>query len=119
MPNRPGALSRLTQLIAEQAVNIVGIASEVRDDSGVVRLAVADGVDLSGVLSKNGLASIETKLVSVEVPDRPGELSRIAKALAEGNINITTVYGTAFGQNCRILFAAENTEKILKILERL
>lgn len=119
MPNRPGALSRLTQLFTDGDVNILGIASEVRDDSGMVRIAVGNDKDLSGLLTKGGFASVESSLLSVEVSDKPGALSHLAKDLAAHKINITTVYGTALGQASRILFAVENTEKARKLLERL
>ena len=118
LPNRPGALSRLTKLIGDQGINIRGIASEVRDDSGMVRIAVDDKADLSAVLSANGFASIEASLVSIEVADQPGELYRVTKILADGHVNITTVYGTALDSHpCRILVAVENTSKARTLLE--
>lgn len=118
MANRPGALARVAKLFGEAGVNIVGIASEVRDDSGVVRIAVDGEEDHSGILSKAGFASVEGRLVSVELDDKPGQLARAAKVLAEGGINITTVYGTSFGgSSTRILFAVENTDKALELLQ--
>lgn len=118
LPNKPGSLSALTRKVAEEGINILGIASEVRDDSGVVRLAVSGAQDVSEVLSRNGITSIESKLLSVEFTDKPGTLATLAKTLADGGVNITTVYGTTQGSASRILFAVENTDKALKILER-
>lgn len=117
MPNRPGALARLAKLFSEAKVNIVGIASEVRDDSGLVRIALDGEGDHSAILSRAGFASVETKLLSIEVADQPGQLAEIARILGEGGINITTVYGTAFGQTSRILIAVEKTDKALKLLQ--
>ena len=37
IPNVPGALYKFVELFANEGVNIIGIASEIRDDSGVVR----------------------------------------------------------------------------------
>ena len=120
MPNRPGSLSALARLFADKGVNILGIASEVRDDSGLVRIAVDADAELSGLLSQAGFASVETTLLSVEVPDRPGELFRLAKALADARVNITTVYGTSIGgQTSRLLIAAENTDKARALLDSL
>lgn len=135
MPNKPGALSRLATLIAQEKINILGIASEVRDDSGMVRFAVAEEapnrkpdefsripeaprMNVSDILSKGGFSSVESSLISVEVTDKPGELARLTKELGEGNVNITTVYGTSLaGRYSRILFAVENTEKARALLE--
>ena len=119
MPNKPGALSRLTAILDDHGISILGIASEVRDDSGLVRLALAHDADISAILSKAGFSSVETQVLSIEVGDRPGQLRRVADALAEGKINITTVYGTsAFGAStARILIAVQNTDRAFQILE--
>jgi hypothetical protein len=121
MPNRPGALARLAELFSTEKINILGIASEVRDDSGLVRIALPLGSDVSSVLSKAGFSSVETSILSVEVDDNPGELFRIAGALSDAKMNITTVYGTAVdgAKTARILVAAQNTDKALEVLQAL
>ena len=121
MPNKPGALTRLAALFSEKGINILGIASEVRDDSGLVRIALENDTEVSSILSAAGFSSVETHILSVEVDDKPGELLRVTGALAEGKVNITTVYGTSVpgGQTSRILIAAQNTDKALAILEHL
>ncbi len=121
MPNKPGALTRLAALFSEKGINILGIASEVRDDSGLVRIALENEAEASSILSAAGFSSVETHILSVEVDDKPGELLRIGAALADGKINITTVYGTSVpgGQTSRILIAAQNIDKALAILEQL
>lgn len=120
LPNRPGSLARLAKLFSDKGVNMVGIASEVRDDSGMVRIAVAGDSDVSGILTAAGFASVETTLISVQVDDKPGELFRVAQALADGKVNITTVYGTSVGgHTSRILINAENAEKARAALEKL
>jgi hypothetical protein len=119
MPNKPGALSRLASLFSDKSINILGIASEVRDDSGLVRIALAHDADASAILSKAGFSSVETHILSVELDDEPGQLLRVSDALAEGKINITTVYGTSSpgARTSRILIAVQNTDKALAILE--
>ncbi len=121
MPNKPGALTRLAALFAEKGINILGIASEVRDDSGLVRIALGNDTEVSAILSSAGFSSVESPILSVEVDDKPGELLRVTAALAEGKVNITTVYGTSVegGKAARILIAAQNIDKALAILEQL
>lgn len=119
MPNKPGALSRLVTLFSEKNVNILGIASEVSAESGLVRIALANDSDASSILSKAGFSSVETHILSVELDDQPGQLLRVSDALAEGKINITTVYGTSSpgASTSRILIAVQNTDKALELLE--
>lgn len=118
LPNRPGALADLAKLFADAGMNMVGIASEVRDDSGLVRVALEGAGDHSAVLSKAGFASVETRLLSVEVEDKPGALAGITRKLADAGVNITTVYGTALGhQGSRILIAVDQIAPAVKALE--
>lgn len=119
MPNKPGALSRLASLFAEKGINILGIASEVSAESGLVRIALANDSDASAILSKAGFSSVETHILSIEVDDKPGEMLRVTEALAEGKINITTVYGTSVegAGTSRLLLAVQNTDKALAIIE--
>jgi hypothetical protein len=120
LTNSPGALADLTKRFSESGINIIGLSSEVRDDSALVRIALDGETDYSAVLSKAGFASVESKMISVEVDDQPGRLHMITKALGEGGVNITNVYGTAAGGSIsRLLLAVENTQKAMKALEKL
>lgn len=120
MPNRPGSLDDLAKRFFEEGVDIIGISSEVRDDSAMVRIALDGEKNSSAVISKAGYASVESKLISVELDDKPGQLHHLTHALAQGGVNITTVYGTALGgRTSRILIAVENIQKALRALETL
>lgn len=117
LPNVPGALSRFVELFANEGVNIIGIASEIRDDSGVVRVAIDDDRKVSHLLTGAGFTTIETQMISVELPDKPGFLLRLTRVLGDNNINITTVYGTARGgDNSRLLLNASDPERAVEVL---
>ncbi|MBI5743501.1 MAG: ACT domain-containing protein [Elusimicrobia bacterium] len=118
LPNIPGALAKFVELFANAGVNIVGIASEIRDDSGVVRVAVDADRKVSHLLTGAGFTTIETTMLSLELADKPGQLMRLTRLLGEGNINITTVYGTSdSGDNGRLLMNVSDPEKALEILK--
>lgn len=118
LPNVPGALSKFVELFANEGINIIGIASEIRDDSGVVRIAVDADRKVSHILTGAGFTTIETSMLSVELPDKPGELLRLTRILGENNINITTVYGTSFGGvSGRLLLNVTDGDKALEVLK--
>ncbi len=117
LPNVPGALSRFVELFANEGVNIIGIASEIRDDSGVVRVAIDDDRKVSHLLTGAGFTTIETQMISLNLPDKPGFLLRLTKVLGDNNINITTVYGTSIGgSNGRLLLNASDPERAVEVL---
>ncbi len=118
LPNVPGALSKFVELFTNEGVNIVGIASEIRDDSGIVRIAVDAERKVSHLLTGAGFTTIETQMISVELKDKPGELLRMTRLLSEHNINITTVYGTAdSGGTDRVLLNVSDLDKALELLK--
>jgi len=118
LPNVPGALAKFVELFANEGINIIGLASEIRDDSGVVRIAVDGDRKVSHILTGAGFTTIETPMISLELADKPGQLLRLTKVLSENNINITTVYGTSFGgASGRLLMNASDTDKALEVLK--
>ena len=118
LPNIPGALSKFVELFAKEGVNIIGIASEIRDDSGIVRVAVDADLKVSHFLTTAGFTTIETSMLSLELPDKPGQLLRLTKILGENDINITTVYGTSFGGSSgRLLLNVSDPDRALEVLK--
>ncbi len=119
LPNIPGALSKFVELFSNEGINIVGIASEIRDDSGIVRIAVDAERKVSHLLTGAGFTTIETQMISVELADKPGSLLRMTKVLSEHNINITTVYGTAdSGGTDRVLMNVSDLDRAMEILRQ-
>jgi hypothetical protein len=117
LPNVPGSLSRFVGLFVNEGINIIGIASEIRDDSGVVRVTVDTDKKISYLLTSAGFTTVETPIISLELTDKPGELLALTKTLANHNINITTVYGTALGgETARILISVSDADRALEIL---
>lgn len=120
VPNSPGALCKFVEIFNKAGLNIIGIASEVRDDSGVVRIALDEDTHASKVITDAGFTTIETFMLSYEYPaDRPGNLFRLTQILNKHGLNITTVYGTSLiGDKGRIIFNVPDAEKAISIIEK-
>ncbi|MCX7905745.1 MAG: ACT domain-containing protein [Elusimicrobiales bacterium] len=117
LPNKPGALHSFIELFAKEGVNIIGISSEIHDESGIIKIAVDSDRKLSYILTREGFTTLETTMISIILPDKPGELIKLTKLLAEHSINITTIYGTAAGTPSRILLNVSDLEKTLSLLK--
>lgn len=117
LPNVPGALSGFVGLFVKEGINIIGIASEIRDDSGVVRVTVDTDKKISYLLTSAGFTTVETPIISLALSDKPGELLGLTNKLAKHGINITTVYGTALrGDSARILISVSDADRAIEIL---
>ena len=120
LPNIPGALNKFIDLFTKESINIIGIASEIKDDSGIVKIAVEVDKKISYILTSAGFTTVETPMLAIDLTDKPGELLALTKVLAQNNINITTVYGSTLGMNkpSRILLNVSDATKAMDILKR-
>ncbi|MBT3955370.1 MAG: ACT domain-containing protein [Elusimicrobiaceae bacterium] len=117
--NKPGSLKDFTDLFLKNNINIIAITSDVRYDAAVVRISVEDSPNISPMLIKEGYTSVETDVLSVELPNKKGALKQLSNALGESDVNITTVYGSAMGETSRLMLIVNNIPKAKKILENL
>ena len=121
LENHPGALHRAAAELARNSVNIQGISVRDSIEQGVVRLRTSDAGKARGVLEGIGLKLIEADVFEFDLPDQPGRLAEVCKALAQGGVNIDYAYGTSHGspQRMRMILKASPLERAKAILSEL
>lgn len=92
LDNRPGSLARLTELLAAAGVNIDALAAWGENGDGVVRLIVDQPAACARVLDDASLGFEERTVLSAMLANRPGELARVTRALADAAINIEAIF---------------------------
>jgi hypothetical protein len=95
LENKPGVLSRLCRALAGARINLKAISVLDSLDHAVVRLVVDKPAAARRLFEDHHLLVIENDLLALSLPDRPGELGRVAARLAKARINITYVFGSA------------------------
>ncbi len=93
LENRPGKVEQVTELLAAAGVNIRAITIADSGDFGVLKLLVDDPVRAGGALTDGGLTAALKEVIAIRVPDRPGELLRVARVLKKEEINVDEAYG--------------------------
>lgn len=92
LENRTGQLAEVTQLLADNGVDIRAISIAETADYGVARMIVDDASKASKILLQHGDMISITQVWAVEVPDAPGGLSGLLSALAEKDIAVEYMY---------------------------
>lgn len=92
LENRTGQLSEITQLLADNQVDIRAISIAETSSYGLARMIVDDTQKASDILLRHGDMLSVTPVWAVEVPDEPGGLARLLKLLAEGGIDVEYMY---------------------------
>lgn len=117
--DRPGALSQLTEVLFKEGVNLLGITSDTSGTVAFVHFIVDKEPQALKALRNAGFQVYEAPLFFAELPNRPGELNRLCKALAQQGLNIRSVYGTTGGGELgRLAFTVDNAEKAAPVFEK-
>jgi len=117
MPNRAGLLSEVTAAVLGAKVNINTLCAYELENNAYFMLTVDSNAKTKKALAKLGIESKEEDVVAVEMPNRVGELEKVAKKIADAGININYIYGTTgTGKSSICVFkTSDNTKTIILI----
>ena len=116
LPNRPGELARLTEALHKGGVNIRTVSTEPKAE--VVRLVTDQPTKSREALKRADMEFSERNLLVAKLVDRPGELARISRVLANEGINIDAAYMLdKEGKNVHVALAVSDEQKAKKVLK--
>lgn len=92
LENRTGQLAEITQLLAQNHIDIRAISIADALDYGVARMIVDDAQAATNILLSHGDILSMTPVWAVEVPDQVGGLAELLQSLAEVNIDVEYMY---------------------------
>lgn len=118
LDNRPGTLARLADALAEASINIYAITTSDTVDHSVIRLVVSDYQKAMHLFEQHGTLVVEDDVLMIEGSNKPGELARIAHALAEARINIEYCYSATSPESKKglMVMRVSNPARALKVL---
>jgi len=96
--NEPGVLSKILGTISNGDINILGLTINETAAFGELRLIVNDTQKTRELLEKIDISHNIVKVIVVKLPDRPGELLKIASLLSDYDINIDYIYTLSSGR---------------------
>ena len=119
LENKPGILARVCQSLAKAKINIIALSVSDTVDHAVVRLIVSDPTKARDLLEQRGVLVVETDVLSLRIPNEPGALGQVSRALSKARINIEYAYGTAGGQKSesQFILRVDKLAKARKILK--
>lgn len=97
LENTEGRLAALCRTLANANINMSALTIAETSDYGIVRIICNDVFRAVDVLEEAGFRATKTKVLAVEVPDRPGALAELLEALDSTDVNIE--YGYCFLAN--------------------
>jgi len=120
LENKSGRLAEVTRVLSEAGINIRALYLADTADYGILRLIVNDTDKARQVLRDKGFTVEKTRVVAIEVPDRPGGLSGILEAIRNEGINVEYMYAFVekSGKNAIVIFRFDELDKSINILRK-
>jgi hypothetical protein len=118
LDNKPGALARVCEALAEARINIFAISTSDTVDHTVIRVVVSDPRKALELFEERGALVIESDVLMIHGDNRPGSMAAIARRLGDHGVNIEYAY-CATSPNARnglLIIRPSNAKKALKIL---
>ena len=88
LENKPESLSQLTEVLAQNNINMRALALADTSDFGIARIITDDCAAAEEILKNNDYIVKTTGVIAIEIPDEAGSLNKILKLLAENGRNI-------------------------------
>jgi hypothetical protein len=120
LENQSGRLADVASILSAAGVNIRALSLADSADFGILRLIVNDTEKAQQVLKTEGFTVARTEVVGVEVPDRPGGLAEILKAMKANQVNVEYMYAFVHKSavNATIIFRFDDLDKAIACLQQ-
>jgi hypothetical protein len=120
LENKSGRLAEVAGVLYEAGINIRALYLADTADFGILRLIVNDTEKARQVLKNKGFTVEKTKVVAIEVPDKPGGLSSILTTIKDEGINVEYMYAFVekSGENAIVIFRFDELEKSIDVLRK-
>lgn len=112
--NKPGKLSRIAELLGNAGIDLLALELADEGQFGVFKLLTAEPDRAKQILSEANMTVAMNQVAIIEIPDQPGSLVKLAKAMEQAQLNITDAYGCILERGKRAVFVVkgDNLESI-------
>jgi hypothetical protein len=119
LENRSGRLAEITGILARAGINIRALSLADTADFGILRLIVDRPEAATCVLKEHGFTVGLTPMVALEIPDKPGGLSRILTVLEAAGLNVEYMYAFVqkASENAVIIFRFDEPQRAAQALD--
>jgi hypothetical protein len=109
LEDRPGTLADMAEALGAAGVNIEGLCGIPGEGRGLIHILVEDAAVARRALEAAHIhIHGERDVLALKVDDRPGELGKLCRRIANAGVNINLTY---LATNTRIVFGADNLDK--------
>ena len=119
LPNKVGLLFKVCAAVTEAKVNINVITAYKLEKKAHFMLSVDNNAKAKKALSKLKIKAKDDDVISIEMPNKVGELQKVAEKISDAGINIDYMYGTVgTGRSSICVFKTSDDKKAIRIINK-
>ncbi|MCX5820360.1 MAG: hypothetical protein NT047_10695 [Deltaproteobacteria bacterium] len=118
LPSKIGLLSEVSSFITAAKINIEGICAYEMSEQGFFMLMTDNHTKAKKILSHMGAEVSVDDIITVEMPNKVGELQKVAKKISDAGIDINYIYGSPMKGKMTLILKTANDKKALNILNK-
>lgn len=118
LENKPGGLAEFARVLSENNINMRAMCIAETPDFGILRIIVDDVYNTMCTMKEAGYICSATKVLAVEIPDKPGSLLNTLTVLGENGINLEYSYAftTTKKDVAYMILRVNDNEKATEVL---
>jgi hypothetical protein len=110
LEDRPGRLADLGDALGKAGVNIDGLSGVAGEGKALMHVLVEDAAGARKALEGAGFhIQGERDVALLDIQDRPGELGKLCRKIANAGVNINLAY---LASKTRLVIGADNLDKV-------
>ncbi len=111
VPDRPGELGKILQLLATEKINIDAMSANSGAGQSYVSLITDQPIRARQSLGKAGYECTQRQVIVVSLPDVPGAFATLAHKLGEAGVDIqSVVHLETLGDHVQLALGVDNLE---------
>jgi hypothetical protein len=116
--NVPGKLSGVTKVFADANIDLRAMSIADTRDFGILRVIVDDAYGAIAALKDADYVVSVTKVLAVEIADKPGGLASVLEVLADAGVSVEYLYAFVSRRegNAYVILRVEDTDKAVAAL---
>lgn len=119
VPNEPGKLAFVTELIKTQLSDVRGVQTINVGDGTSIQFLAPNQPELRQALEANGFVVREIQVFQLQLPESNASLSTLTRGLAEKGINVLSLYGMTEKKNAKVVVSVDRPEQAAPLFESL
>jgi hypothetical protein len=118
IPDEPGAMAKLTGILAERGVQVEGVNVVPKGREGEAQFLVSDGDRCLEVLEEAGFAGTREDVHVMTLSNDRHAFADVCRRLAKAGINIESCFGTTYGKQGNFVLITDDNAEARRVLDQ-